>query len=327
MRRTALTSLALAATLALAACGGNGDGGGTADPTGGTEQTEGTGQTGGTAVTEAPEGLPTVDGGYGEQPTLIFPGTGAPEGLEVATLHEGDGEEVPAGSYIVANYIGQVWGAETPFNDSWDMGQPIGFSLERVIQGWSEGIPGANVGDRLLISIPPEQGYGAAGQPAAGIGGEDTLVFVIDVLGSYPADAMYAQADARDTGEIANLPVTISGSLGSQPTIAMAGDGAPEPTGVSATVVAEGSGEPVGEYGLIVVAYHLVSWDGQDGGSSWGAGQPETVPLGAGTPFDSLVGTPVGSRAVLQIPAAAPNPAVAAVVDVLGYIPGVSAGN
>ena len=32
------------------------------------------------------------------------------------------------------------------------------------------------------FSIPPEYGYGSRGIPQAGIGGEDTLVFVIDII-------------------------------------------------------------------------------------------------------------------------------------------------
>jgi len=52
-----------------------------------------------------------------------------------------------------------------------------------VIQGWDQGIVGKNIGSRLLISIPPEKGYGLGGHPGAGIKGTDTLVFVVDVLG------------------------------------------------------------------------------------------------------------------------------------------------
>jgi peptidylprolyl isomerase len=34
----------------------------------------------------------------------------------------------------------------------------------------------------VVLSIPPELGYGEAGNEQAGIKGTDTLVFVIDVL-------------------------------------------------------------------------------------------------------------------------------------------------
>ena len=52
----------------------------------------------------------------------------------------------------------------------------------QVIKGWDQTVPGHNVGSRLVVSIPPEYGYGSRGIPQAGIGGEDTLVFVIDII-------------------------------------------------------------------------------------------------------------------------------------------------
>ena len=48
---------------------------------------------------------------------------------------------------------------------------------------WDQAIVGKSVGSRLLLSIPPEKGYGKAGNPRAGIRGTDTLVFVVDILG------------------------------------------------------------------------------------------------------------------------------------------------
>lgn len=223
MRRLTLP-LALAAALALAGCGGGAQ---PADPSGGTssavEETTAAEETPSAEDTTpaAPAGdeLPSVEGGFGEQPSLTFPASGAPGELRVETISAGEGAEVGEGDYIIADYIGQVWGAEAPFNDSWDMGAPIGFSLNGVIPGWSEGIPGAHVGDRLLLSIPSDMGYGDAGQPAAGINGGDTLVFVIDVLGTYPEGNWFGQADAKDTGAIATLPVTVTGALGTQPSI------------------------------------------------------------------------------------------------------------
>ncbi|HZK05878.1 MAG TPA: FKBP-type peptidyl-prolyl cis-trans isomerase [Actinomycetaceae bacterium] len=217
MRRPLVVPLVLAGALALGSCSGNGPEGG---------------------------GLPEVSSGFGEQPVLTFPESEAPEGLQVETLAEGDGAEVGEGEYIVADYIGQVWGAEAPFNDTWDIGYPIGFPLDGVIQGWSEGIPGSHVGDRLLLSIPSEMGY-PQGNPQAGIEAGDTLVFVIDVLSVHPEGEWTSQADARDTGELANLPVTVEGPPGSPPSISVV-EGSPEPEELSGTVVAEGDGETVG---------------------------------------------------------------------------------
>ncbi len=51
-----------------------------------------------------------------------------------------------------------------------------------VIGGWDKGLVGQNVGSRVLLSIPPEHGYGQRGVPQAGIAGTDTLVFVVDIV-------------------------------------------------------------------------------------------------------------------------------------------------
>ena len=53
---------------------------------------------------------------------------------------------------------------------------------EVELRGWDQLVPGHNVGSRLVVSIPPEYGYGSRGIPSAGIGGGDTLVFVIDII-------------------------------------------------------------------------------------------------------------------------------------------------
>jgi peptidylprolyl isomerase len=39
----------------------------------------------------------------------------------------------------------------------------------------------------VLLVVPPAQGYGSTGASQAGIKGTDTLVFVVDILGSYGA--------------------------------------------------------------------------------------------------------------------------------------------
>ncbi|RPF26051.1 FKBP-type peptidyl-prolyl cis-trans isomerase [Georgenia muralis] len=128
--------------------------------------------------------LPTATGGFGEKPELTFPPTGAPEGLQVKVLEQGDGAAVEAGQTIVVNYLGQTWGGHV-FDNSYDRGSSISFPIGMgvVIGGWDDGLVGRQIGSRLLLSIPPEDGYGPAGVPQAGIKGGDTLVFVVDILG------------------------------------------------------------------------------------------------------------------------------------------------
>lgn len=135
-------------------------------------------------MTDSPASLPTATGGFGDKPTLTFPDGGAPAGLQVQVLEEGTGPVVEAGRTIVVNYFGQTWGGHV-FDNSYDRGSTIDFPIGvgAVIGGWDKGLVGRNVGDRVVLSCPPEYGYGMRGVPQAGIGGGDTLVFVVDVVG------------------------------------------------------------------------------------------------------------------------------------------------
>ena len=98
----------------------------------------------------------------------------APAGLKVVELFEGNGPMVRRGDTVTVNYHGVVWGKDTPFDSSFDRHQPatFGIGVGQVIKGWDQTVPGHNVGSRLVVSIPPEYGYGSRGVPQAGIGGE-----------------------------------------------------------------------------------------------------------------------------------------------------------
>lgn len=134
---------------------------------------------------DAQPDLPTASGGFGDKPQLTFPDTGAPGELKVQVLHQGDGDTVEAGDDIEVHYLGQVWGGSV-FDNSYDRRSSISFGIGvgQVIGGWDEGLVGQQVGSRVLLSIPPHLGYGERGMPAAGIRGADTLVFVVDILGT-----------------------------------------------------------------------------------------------------------------------------------------------
>lgn len=127
--------------------------------------------------------LPEALGAFGTKPALSFPPSEPPTTLQVHVLRPGNGTEIQAGSEIEVNYLGQVWNGRV-FDNSYDRGQPLSFPIGvgMVIKGWDEGLLGQHVGSRVLLTIPPHLGYGTRGVPQAGIGGNDTLVFVVDIL-------------------------------------------------------------------------------------------------------------------------------------------------
>lgn len=138
------------------------------------------------AVTD--ETLPVVDMAEGK-PAITVPDTFTdPTELVVQPLVQGEGAAVEAGQSVLVKYSGWLTDG-TQFDSSWERPAPNDvFSFQagagQVIPGWDQGVVGAQVGSRLLLVIPSEQGYGEAGSGDT-IPPDSTLVFVVDVLAAY----------------------------------------------------------------------------------------------------------------------------------------------
>jgi len=132
-------------------------------------------------------GLPTVKLAADGSPTISVPATPAPTTLIAQPLINGTGPVVAAGQTITVQYTGVIWTTGKKFDSSWDRGASIDFAIgvKQVIPGWDAGLVGQTVGSQVLLVVPPDQGYGAAGQPSGGISGTDTLVFVVDILDAF----------------------------------------------------------------------------------------------------------------------------------------------
>jgi peptidylprolyl isomerase len=130
--------------------------------------------------------LPTVSAKSGTAPALTFPSSSPPSALVTKTLVKGSGPKVAKGDNVVAQYVGYIWRTKQIFSSSWSSGSAISFTIgaspEQVIPGWDKGLVGQTTGSRVMLSIPPAQGYGKSGASQAGIKSNDTLVFVVDIL-------------------------------------------------------------------------------------------------------------------------------------------------
>jgi FKBP-type peptidyl-prolyl cis-trans isomerase len=129
--------------------------------------------------------LPTVTAGAaGKGPTITIPSTAAPKTLQVKTLIKGTGAAVKKGQYIVVQYTGVIYRTKKVFDSSWSRSAPFATVIGegQVIPGWDTGLVGQTVGSRVLLVIPPADGYGKTGSSAAGIKGTDTLVFAVDII-------------------------------------------------------------------------------------------------------------------------------------------------
>lgn len=322
MRRTPLTlsALALAACLTLAGCGQASEPEAASSTTTPAAPPTAVDCSTVTVDTDATT-LPTLSGADGQEPTVSWGGGQAPENLTVKTLTEGSGPQIGADGVIVANYAGWQWDSSQTFDSSWQQGVPASFSLKGVIPGWTCGLAGARVGDRVLMSIPGELAYGeqAAGEEAAAQQGQQQvpqqgppkgdLVFVVDVLGGgSPEEIAAGTKDAVMEGEaaLAERGVSVSGNLGEAATLTIE-EGAAEPTEYEVIVLARGSGAPL-EAGSQFLAHIAGSpWPGGDQqqarqpSSTWDQNTPQVVVVDE-QQLKGLVGVPAGSRVVVLAP-------------------------
>lgn len=101
--------------------------------------------------------------------------------LQVTDLVVGTGNEVPMGATITAHYTGALIADGTIFQSSHDSGDPVTFPLDRVITGWTQGVPGMRVGGVRRLMIPAEMAYGPS-SPAPNIPPNSDLVFDIELV-------------------------------------------------------------------------------------------------------------------------------------------------
>jgi peptidylprolyl isomerase len=248
--------------------------------------------------------------------------------LQRTILSEGTGPVTASNDWLITNYLGQIWNGKV-FDNSYDKGSTAAFQIGvgKVVPGWDVGLVGVPVGSRVLLSLPPADGYGSAGSSGAGIGGTDTIVFVVDIVQAIGPTAG-GQTDATPQPAPATGP-QVAGALGVAPTITVPA-GTAEPTAPTVTVLATGTGAPITN-GSVLSQYVAVTWTGESAGSTWPSGAtdgssgkgPQDLPVAAGGPFANLVGVPLGSRVLIQVPAQTDSssgqssPSIAAVVDVL----------
>jgi peptidylprolyl isomerase len=102
-------------------------------------------------------------------------------GLIYKVIHEGTGQRAKDGDMVVVHYTGKLTN-DTVFDSSHFRNQPFKFKLGagQVIKGWDEGIALLNVGDKAILTIPSNLGYGERNMGK--IPSNSTLIFEVELL-------------------------------------------------------------------------------------------------------------------------------------------------
>ena len=112
-------------------------------------------------------------------------------GLQYRIIEPGTGKQPGPTDTVRVNYRGtRIDGSE--FDSSYTRGKPAEFRLDRVIKGWTEGLPLIKEGGKAEYFIPPELAYGDRGRL-----GNQTLIFEVELLAVIePAAAEEQPAEA-----------------------------------------------------------------------------------------------------------------------------------
>ncbi|MEU0092171.1 FKBP-type peptidyl-prolyl cis-trans isomerase [Kribbella sp. NPDC006257] len=281
-----------------------------------------------------------VTADFGQKPTVTHRDGDPDKSLVTEVLKEGDGPEVKKGELLTANYLGQIWRDGKVFDNSYDRGAPSSFPIGvgGVITGWDEGLVGKKIGSRVLLSIPADKGYKEQGNADAGIKGDDTLIFVVDLVSAAANDT---KLDADPVAAPAT-PFKVTGELNAEPKVTVPAGTKPPAKPGKPVIIATGKGKPVEKASQIVGRYVVYDYTGKKQASTW-AGTPAsaTAPAQPGAPtdqlqvgpgpngqtgaLDGLAGIPIGSRVLVELPASKDDKGKTvnafAVIDILNSFP------
>ncbi|MDP2088421.1 MAG: peptidylprolyl isomerase [Flavobacteriaceae bacterium] len=104
-----------------------------------------------------------------------------PSGLKILIKEEGKGKKVESGLLVQVHYSGYFVDGKM-FDSSFNRGVPFEFrpGVDRVIAGWTEGIPMLREGTKAVFFIPYYLGYGDVERP--GMPAKSDLIFEVEVL-------------------------------------------------------------------------------------------------------------------------------------------------
>ncbi|MGC4939676.1 FKBP-type peptidyl-prolyl cis-trans isomerase [Kribbella sp. DT2] len=251
-----------------------------------------------------------VESEFGKKPTVTHRDGEPDKTLVTEVLKEGDGAEVKKGELLTANYLGQIWRDGKVFDNSYDRGAPSSFPIGvgGVIAGWDEGLVGKKLGSRVMMSIPADKGYKEQGNEQAGIKGDDTLIFVVDLVAVAANDTkLDATPVAAPAGKF-----KVAGELNAEPKVTVPAGSKPPAKPGKPVVIATGKGKPVDKASTVVARYVIFDYAGKKQASTWDgqqgqAGSPAELQVGPGPTgqagaLDALAGIPVGSRVLVELP-------------------------
>lgn len=265
-------------------------------------------------------------GDVGVAPEVSFPTPLLARTLQKSVLEPGssaplrDGQPVILEATILSGDDGSIL-QQTEYSENGGSLLTVGDS---ALEGLGEALECATLGSRIAVVLP-------AAEAATGAPGEQSIVYVVDVL-----RAFHSRADGAPQAPESDMPSVVTAPDGT-PGITVPNEEAP--TDFREAVLKLGDGPKVEDGDLVVAKLTAVDWETGDvataPASTWSTGGSAILDLGQGADalgaglVNTLVGATVGSQVISVVPpglgatgeqGAAPTGTLVYVVDVLGTV-------
>ena len=160
----------------------------------------------------------TATGAFGKAPTVSIPAKNGSGALYTKTLIQGTGPALTSSQSLLGNFVLYDWSGKTHklLGSTYSDGVPTLFTGS-LLPGLETALEGQKVGSRVLAVIPPKDAFGAAGNSQIGVGPNDTVVFVVDMVKSFDNSAGVPGTQTSNGGGA--LPTVTAGAAGKGPTI------------------------------------------------------------------------------------------------------------
>jgi peptidylprolyl isomerase len=282
VRRPAAAVVPILLALALAGCGDDDGGSGTG--------------------ADSEEGFDAVSiaGDVGKAPEVDWKAQLEADETETEVLVEGDGEEVEEGDEVEVNvWIGNGFTQEEAYTTyGKDGATPELFTVDdQLTPIFRDALLGQKIGSRVAVAAMSSEVFGEQGNPQMGIGNEDGVLLVLDLM------KMYQPPEPKDVNP-SRLPSIVEEK--GDP-VGLDFSGVPEPYAkgnLLRAVLEEGDGDTVTAESTVTADYLGMVYQGKEPFDTSFPAEPAEFSLQEvvqGWTY-GLSGLKVGSRVILQIP-------------------------
>jgi peptidylprolyl isomerase len=252
--------------------------------------------------TDSISGL-TVTGDFGEEPKIEIDGMDVSD-VETAVAIEGEGSEMSSDSAALYRFVIANGGTGETVASNYQDNAPQQLVMSQEAEVITESVEGESIGSRILLAMPVKELLGEQGAPQVGLGPDDDLVMVIDLIDE--AEAPLTAPEGEEVEPPAWAPGIVEED-GNVTGIDFSDANEEQPTKFRAVPLIEGDGPAVKEGDSITVDYFGIVWGGDEPFDESFSREPTSFTLAKGSLIDGwvkgLAGVKVGSRVMLVIPA------------------------